>query len=47
MIRALVWLISVVVGRDPLAIHLACDRIGLDTRRWDLREAIMARGKIG
>ena len=46
MLDAIVFLVSLWAGRDPQRLHFACRRAGLDTRRADVREAIMARAKL-
>lgn len=44
MLDAIVWICSMFVGSDPFRLHVAMLRLGFDTRRADVREAIMARG---
>jgi hypothetical protein len=41
-----VYLVSLIIGRDPLRLHVAMLRLGFDTRRADVREAIMARARL-
>ena len=46
MIYCTVFLLSLIVGRDPSSLQDACDMLGLDTTLPEVREAIMARAKL-
>lgn len=46
MLDIVVFLASLLVGRDPSCLQDAMDMLGYDTRRADVREAIMARATL-
>lgn len=46
LLDLVVFLASLLVGRDPACLQDAMDMLGYDTRRADVREAVMARAKV-
>lgn len=46
VLDAAVWLVSLFSGRDPDRLRDACDRVGLDTDREDVRDAVIARAML-
>lgn len=46
MLDLVVFLASLFVGRDPACLQDAMTVLGYDTRRADVREAIVARAKL-